>query len=266
MLATFLWNLGHALDSGPAISADQVSNIGLIMGDLNFRLIPPKTKVAGSPTENDDDTVWAAVLLDSEKRAQLFQRYDGFRRDAANTILECGQWTFPIPKENYDFPPKAQSVCFPTYKRDYSEQAATYVAAIKGKSAGDPGAIDAIRRLFKLSTDDGAGGFTDISLWNKKRSAWDMGWLDRIGYLIRNPSNNKKITYRDVSCWDCFEMVQSDHTPVFMQLTVDVHLSSAAPRCGQRAGGDSRRAKRGVTKPGRGEVSCSLVSVSHWAA
>ena len=49
-----------------------------------------------------------------------------------------------------------------------------------------------------------------------------MGWLDRIGYLISNHSNSMNITNSVASCWDCFEMVQSDHTPVFLQLKVDV--------------------------------------------
>ena len=110
------------------------------------------------------------------------------------------------------FPPRQHSLCFPTYKRDYSEQAAAYVAAIKGKGASDPGAIDAIKHLF----------LEHKKFWNKKRSAWDMGWLDRIGYLTRNHSKSMNITNSVVSCWDCFEMVQSDHTPVFLQLKVDV--------------------------------------------
>ena len=57
-----------ARPAGPAISANQVSNICFIMGDLNFRLIPPKTNVRGCPDKNDDAKVWAAVLLDSAKR------------------------------------------------------------------------------------------------------------------------------------------------------------------------------------------------------
>jgi hypothetical protein len=203
--------------AGSAIPAGEVSNICFIMGDLNFRLIPPQTKVAGLPDENADANAWAAVLLDSAKRGLLFQHYDGFKRAA-----DYGQWQFPIPKENYDSPPTKQPVCFPTYQRDYGGRAATYVAAIKGKGAGDQGAMDAIRHLFGLSKADLAGRSTDISLWNKDRKAWDMGWLDRIGYVIRNASNSKKITYRAASCWDCFEMIQSDHTPVFLQLTVDV--------------------------------------------
>jgi exonuclease III len=93
------------------------------------------------------------------------------------------------------------------------------VAAIKGKGAGDPGAIDAIKHLF-LEHQNKKGGYEP--LWNKKRKAWDMGWLDRIGYLISNHSNSMNITNSVASCWDCFEMVQSDHTPVFLQLKVDV--------------------------------------------
>jgi len=115
-------------------------------------------------------------------------------------------------------------VCFPTYKREYGKQAdgrqaAAYVAAIKGKGAGDPGAMDAIKHLF-LEHPNKKGGYEP--LWNKDREAWDMGWLDRIGYVIRNHSNSMNITNSVVSCWDCFEMVQSDHTPVFLQLKVDV--------------------------------------------
>jgi len=110
-------------------------------------------------------------------------------------------------------------VCFPTYKRDKGEEAATYVADIKGKPAGDPGAIDAIKHLF-LEHRNKKGEIEP--LWNEDRKAWNIGWLDRIGYEIREPSNSKKITNAAVSCWDCFEMVQSDHTPVFLQLKVDV--------------------------------------------
>ena len=199
------------------LASEELANIHFIMGDLNFRLIPPKTKVGGLPDENHDAKAWADVLLDSAKRGMLFQHYDGFKRDAENTIL--AQWRFPLPKENYDSPPTQHPLCFPTYKRDRGDQAATYVAAIKGKGAGDPGAIDAIKHLF-LEHSNGKGGYKP--LWNKDRQAWDMGWLDRIGYVISNPSNSKKITYGAVSCWDCFEMVQSDHTPVFLQLKVDV--------------------------------------------
>jgi hypothetical protein len=210
--------------AGSAIPAGEVSNICFIMGDLNFRLIPPQTKVVGLPDANDDATVWAAVFLDSAKRTRLFENYDGFRRDAA----KYGQWNFPIPTENYDSSPGKQPVCFPTYQREYGEQdgkpadgskAAAYVAAIKGKAAGDPGAVDAIKHLF-LEHPRKKGG--NKPLWNEDREAWDMGWLDRIGYVIRNQSNSMNITNPAVSCWDCFEMVQSDHTPVFLQLKVDV--------------------------------------------
>jgi hypothetical protein len=202
--------------SGPAIPAGEVSHIGFIMGDLNFRLIPPKTEVSKLPDQNSDDDFWAGVLLDSPKRGLLFQHYDGFKRD-----VDYGQWQFPIPKENYDSPAGQHPVCFPTYKRFYddSKQAATYVAAIKGKPAGDAGAIVAIKHLF-LEHRNKKGEIEP--LWDEDRKAWNIGWLDRIGYVIRNASNSKKITYRAASCWDGFDIVQSDHTPVFMQLTVDV--------------------------------------------
>jgi hypothetical protein len=206
---------------GQAIPADQVSNIGFIMGDLNFRLIPPKKPVTGLPDETTDPDSWAGVLLDAPKRAQLFQHYDGFKHD-----VDYGQWQFPTPRENYDSP-AGQSVCFPTYQRFYadSQQAATYVANIKGKGAGDPVAKDAIKHLFLEHPKKKGDGFKP--LWNNERKAWDMGWLDRIGYVIRKASNGNKITYQPhpvqaFSCWDSFEMVQSDHTPVFLQLKVDV--------------------------------------------
>jgi hypothetical protein len=56
----------------------------------------------------------------------------------------------------------------------------------------------------------------------QKAQGLGHGWLDRIGYLISNHSNSMNITNSVASCWDCFEMVQSDHTPVFLQLKVDV--------------------------------------------
>jgi hypothetical protein len=200
---------------GSPIPANQVSNIGFIMGDLNFRLIEPQTQAPDLPDQNSDDAFWADVLLNPAKRGRLFQDYDGLQRNA------YGQLRFPVPAENYDSPAGQHPVCFPTYQRFYddSQQAATYVANIKGKGAGDPGAIVAIKHLF-VEHWNKDGGIKP--LWNEDREAWDMGWLDRIGYVIREPSNSKKITCQAVSCWDCFEMVQSDHTPVFMQLKVDV--------------------------------------------
>ena len=101
-------------------------------------------------------------------------------------------------------------MCFPTYKREYGKQAdgkqadgrqaAAYVAAIKGKGAGDPGAMDAIKHLF-LEHPKKKGGYEP--LYNEERGAWDMGWLDPIGYVIDSRSNSMNITNSVVSCWDC---------------------------------------------------------------
>src|SRR5262249_30707186 len=157
------------------------------------------------PDRNSKADFWADVLLDPAKRGQLFQDYDGFQRNA------YGQWRFPVPAENYDSPAGQHPVCFPTYQRVYdpSKQAASYVADIKGKPAGDAGAIVAIKHLF-LEHRNKKGEIEP--LWDEDRDAWNIGWLDRIGYKIREPLNINKITNPISSCWDGFDIIQSDHT------------------------------------------------------
>jgi hypothetical protein len=228
------------------------SDIRFIMGDLNFRLIPPETKVAGLPDDKDDAKAWAAALLDPGKREQLLQHYDGFER---KWLRHNDGWDAPKPKTNYG---TGKEVSWPSYLRympgkdELDDKAAGYIKTIT-EAPSTPQAIDATKRLY-LEHSDGKGGFKP--LWNKDRKAWDIGWLDRIMYLIGDASTAMTVdehlapTSADprpervnvpaeveidvvidenkvekVECWDCFDMVMSDHTPVFMYLKADVTVA-----------------------------------------
>jgi hypothetical protein len=212
-----LTRAGSIQRKGAPFEAKNLANIRFIMGDLNFRLFPnPAPKNQGLPGGNDTSDTWADALLNPQMRDLLFTDYDGLENakdpDNSTEKLVPEGWSFPKPKTNDGAGPK---VCFPTYKRYWegAEQATGYVNSIRKGAPGAQAARDAIKGLY---------GLTDKLDFDKKRDAWNIGWLDRIGYITDAGHNILQFKDPVVFCWDCFDMVHSDHTPVFLRLSAKV--------------------------------------------
>jgi len=209
---------GSIQRKGAPFEAKNLANIRFIMGDLNFRLFPnpaaPQNE--GLPDRNDTSDTWADALLNPKMRDLLFGCYDGLENAAdpgnPKKKLVPEKWCFPRPNTNDGAGP---NVCFPTYKRYWegAKQATGYVNTIRKGAPGDQAARDAIKGLY---------GLTDKLDFDNNRNAWNIGWLDRIGYITDAGHNILQFKNPVAFCWDCFDMVQSDHTPVFLRLKVDV--------------------------------------------
>jgi hypothetical protein len=203
------------------INADQVSNICFFMGDLNFRLKPYEDEPRTLAGRYDTADKWADALLDAGKRNLLFQYYDSLQRTTGFLSL-TGEWEFPVPMADYG---AGSVLCFPTYQREYkSDKAAGHVTTLTTQGKTDHERTVAVKMLFDLTDEDVLDKSNQIVKaleFDKDRQAWNLGWLDRIGYsIVKKTISN--IKFEVASCWDCFGMVQSDHTPIFLHLSVNV--------------------------------------------
>ena len=190
------------------------TNIHFVMGDLNFRLTPMKHY--GEPQLPDIEAEakdWAEALEDPARRKDLFQFYDGFNR---LWLQDHKEWHAPAP-ETID----GADVCWPTYKRLYKDatKANACIQTIRTATPKSGAAIDAIKELYNLTDEtitnyDEDGDLTRMKM-NPKRKVWDLGWLDRILYSV-GEEKSAKVNVQKEDYWDCFDMVQSDHTPVFL--------------------------------------------------
>jgi hypothetical protein len=210
----FTWANGLAREGsittsdGDVFEAKNVANIRFIMGDLNFRLFPNQNapQDEGLPGRDDTSDTWADALLSPPKRDLLFKHYDALENAAHRNYpnLLPNKWSFPRPNTN-----DGAHICFPTYKRQKGKQAEGYVKIIN-EGSGDK--AEAIKQLYNL---------TNKKFFDDDREAWNIGWLDRIGYISDAGQNVLKFN-SVASCWAWFDVVASDHTPVFLRLSTEV--------------------------------------------
>jgi hypothetical protein len=119
----------------------------------------------------------------------------------------------------------SQNVCWPTYKRYYKKPGLA-TACVQTINSG-PGAIDDIMALFNLK-DVTALDYYDNAVhmmqMNEDRHAWDLGWLDRILYFVGDAgeADSADVDVQIEDCWDCFDVVLSDHTPVILHFRANV--------------------------------------------
>jgi hypothetical protein len=217
-----------------------------MMGDLNFRLTP---RVVANPPQlpgvNDNSDTWARSIIDDAWRLGLFNRYDGFQD---STVGRNPAWTFPQICDYHSQTFNANLVSFPTYKRNYKDggvaaHGLSRVGApiaplwvvlmglapppLAGPGASGPvappGQVTKVKTLYKIKDKKSKLPWKHpVGIeFNDARQAWDIGWLDRIGYK-RMVGGAGNVVVQSHQCWDGYDVLLSDHSPVFLHVNATV--------------------------------------------
>ena len=190
-----------------------------LMGDLNYRLNLPrhtdhiqvtKRKLKVGPKKTKDKEVEAADASKEQLVNMLAHPIARFSLTQFDTLQDSGLvkslgFNFPIPKRTDG------SIAFPTYKRKV------------GDGPGNPGyklgGAHTEMTLKKLLWECYfSGDKYDILIDKKQRGAFDIGWLDRIGFY-----NGPDYPHCVMSMPEVYEMPKvwsSDHSPVYMKCYV----------------------------------------------
>jgi endonuclease/exonuclease/phosphatase family metal-dependent hydrolase len=157
-----------------------------LMGDLNYRLKPPGT------------------VLSPNALSELIASPDGLEQlwslDTLNASLRSDSAWY-----GFEFP-KPSPLFNPTYKREYRTRGPNNPSLVFARNRTAANA----RAAYFAHVDPAAFGRPlDIA----KRGEYDLGWLDRVGWVSGHGAH--------VSCEqfvDFPELVLSDHTPVLMKI------------------------------------------------
>jgi endonuclease/exonuclease/phosphatase family metal-dependent hydrolase len=165
-------------------------DLSFIMGDLNCRITPKKDdKELNAKTTKD---TMAAQLLSHEGRKALIA-LDPLK--TTSICKDCG-FIFPDPTD------EDGNVAFPTYKRLYDKKTRSpvdesnpvYKFHVGHRNLAQVVEADRQKALQRLTEYLKAGYFV-ADLWNAERECFDMGWLDRVGFL-----HGKKATDFELRC------------------------------------------------------------------
>lgn len=174
------------------------SDVIFFMGDLNYRL---RARVLSSLGINPECSFSLANALSHPRlRTYLF---------VADTLLESNL----IYKYKFEFPkPCFNNIFLPTYKRFFrsEELLDTFHPFIDYSSD---------YKMLKILQMSFFNNQARLQLSHKRRDEIDLGWLDRIGFLIKTSKvrNIKMNSFEDIS-----RVKASDHIPVLMKNVIEL--------------------------------------------
>ncbi len=174
------------------------SDIIFFMGDLNYRL---RARVLASLGINPECSFSLANALSHPRmRTYLF---------VADTLLESNL----IYKYKFEFPrPSHNNIFLPTYKRFYrsEELLDTFLPFID---------YSCDYKMLKILQMSFFNNQQKLLLNHKRQDEIDLGWLDRIGFLIKT---SKVKNIRMNSFEDIAKVKASDHIPILMKNVIEV--------------------------------------------
>ena len=183
-----------------AIALNAQYDAVFFMGDLNYRLAPN------------------AAVPQATTAAQMANKIN-------NPIQRAGLWaldTLPnsplVQVFGFNFPQPAP-LFMPSYKLDYETAAANNPCL----RMYQPGTMVQV----ETAISDCYFGGNDANVYNANRQAFDVGWLDRIGWLrnavtmpdpLPGPAGGSPVTVAQYRSYTDF--ILSDHAPVLMKAVV----------------------------------------------
>lgn len=210
-----------------------------IMGDLNYRL---GEIGEGSLSRSSTNEKLAIMILNPDVRRQLLLKQDLLKNKCSLVTKQNPHFNFPAP----------DNLFFPTYKVNYKggnkykmapEQRGRLTNNPSYEFFSSPDSIDKAIRTYCWKEDKVPQGFLkkkkkvvvtmrrdEKVIYNKKRKAFDIGWLDRIGWATkwdevlsaRASDPDKKVEISMTDFIGLHKAVLSDHAAVLMKVTVSV--------------------------------------------
>lgn len=177
-------------------SLDNQFNSVFFMGDLNYRL------AEGTGISHQTTTVGKMVsLIETEQGRKTLVTLDTF---CNSSLVDEKQYGFTFPSVAH---------LLPTYKRNYKDRTANNPCLqLANKFAENQQNQQNLRDLIRDCYFPGQQD-SELVKYNSKRDAFDLGWLDRIGYR-----NNVPLTVLEFIVKN--DIVLSDHTPVILKVQV----------------------------------------------
>lgn len=203
LLRTVTNSNANATDTAIAQALTANFHAVFFMGDLNYRL----TSGGGIPVGTQVQTM-VNLISTSVGRTQLW-RQDTLNGEALSVAVDLR--SILVSKFDFNFP--RMDHLLPTYKREYQNQTPCQALAAQ-VTPGNAGNLTAPAQALLQQCYFNNQGLTQQAIYNAHRKAFDLGWLDRIGYKAALGNVQAPV----VKTYD--NLTLSDHTPVLMQVTV----------------------------------------------